>query len=163
MKAGLPLLPAELREGSILLAQRCRRLVGKRATSLELSPSAGGQSEATCKGGGNKDPHLLSPQPQLWSALLGVQPKLEDREASWCGRTGLPLGKQQAGESWMERGRSGSVSAPGVHGSVVITVESSQETDAAAYEWQTCGEQGCGDHGASIYNIRRKRNFTSPQ
>lgn len=65
MKAGLPLLPAELREGSILLAQRCRRLVGQRATSLELSPSAGGQPEATCKGGGNKDPHLLSPQPQL--------------------------------------------------------------------------------------------------
>ena len=65
MKARLPFPPAELREERVLLAQRCRRLVGQRATSLELSPLAGGQPETTCKGGGSKDPHLLSPQPQL--------------------------------------------------------------------------------------------------
>ena len=45
MKARLPFPPAELREERVLLAQRCRRLVGKRATSLELSPLAGGQPE----------------------------------------------------------------------------------------------------------------------
>lgn len=59
----------------------------------------------------------------------------------------------------MERGRSGSVGAPGVHGSVVITVRSRVRMTHAG----GVGGQGCGDHGASGYNVRRNRNFSSPQ
>ena len=86
----------------------CRVERSKHFTSTEMQKAGGKEgrlpgAEPFCwrpGSPGNKDSHLLSPQPQLWSALLGLQPKLEDREASWCGRTGQPLGKQQAGERW---------------------------------------------------------------
>lgn len=102
---------------------------GKEGHLPRAETFSGGQPEATCKGtwGINTIITYSLPNPSSYLPSWEVSQKPEAREVSGCGPpTSQPLGTQQGRERWKADppGPSGSITAPGVHGSVVTTVQS---------------------------------------